>query len=168
MRIGTSSINYMLRVRGISQRMQGITIERIIPIFAIASFDHDCYPGGKSCYLTGDAALVNCDLYNSVVSCPAKRQENAPWGFQTIPHPTLYPIVCQTYQLTLPWMDAPPRNLLNPQHNHQPLHIQPQGGYLGSASSQWCRKKNHFRGDISTTLKNPHNSNSTKRWNARH
>ena len=57
-----SSIDYMLRVQGISQRMQGVKIDRIIPLFAIASLDHDRYPGVKSRYLTGDTALVNCDL----------------------------------------------------------------------------------------------------------
>ena len=62
MRLGESSINYMSRVQGISQRMQGVTIEHIIPLFSIASLDHDRYPGVKSCYLAGDAALVNCGL----------------------------------------------------------------------------------------------------------
>ena len=52
----------MSRVRGISQLMQGITMERIIPLFFIASPDHDHYPGVKSIYLVGDAALVNCNL----------------------------------------------------------------------------------------------------------
>ena len=62
MRLGESSINYMSRVRGISKRMQGITIERIIPIFSIASLDHERYPGVKIHYLAGDAVLLNCDL----------------------------------------------------------------------------------------------------------
>ena len=48
MRLGESIIDYMLRVLGISQRMQGIKIELSIPIFAIFSIDHDCYPGVKS------------------------------------------------------------------------------------------------------------------------
>ena len=52
----------MSRVQGIPQRMQGITMERIIPLFAIASLDHDRYPGVKIQYLAGDSALVNCDL----------------------------------------------------------------------------------------------------------
>ena len=59
MRLGESSINYMSRVRGISQRMQGEIIDRIIPLFAIASHDHNRYSGVKSCYLTGDTVLVN-------------------------------------------------------------------------------------------------------------
>ena len=42
--------------------MQGVTIYRIILIFAIASLDHERYPGVKSRYLTGDTMLVNCDL----------------------------------------------------------------------------------------------------------
>ena len=62
MRLGKSSIDYMLRVRGISQRTQGVTIDRIIPLFVIASLDHDSYPGVKSRYLAGDTTLVNSDL----------------------------------------------------------------------------------------------------------
>ena len=62
MRLGKSSIDYMSRVRGISQRTQGINIGRIIPLFAIVNFDHDRYPGVKSCYLTGDSVMVNCNL----------------------------------------------------------------------------------------------------------
>ena len=37
MRLGKLSIDYMSRVRGISQRMYGVTIDRIIPLFVIAS-----------------------------------------------------------------------------------------------------------------------------------
>ena len=62
MRLGKSSIDYMSMVRGIAQRMHGVTIYRIIPLFAIASLDHERYPGVKSHYLAGDTALVNCDL----------------------------------------------------------------------------------------------------------
>ena len=62
MRLGESSINYMSRVRGIAQRMHGVTIDPIIPLFAIASLNHKRYPGVKSCYLAGDIALVNFDL----------------------------------------------------------------------------------------------------------
>ena len=62
MRLGELNINYMSRVRGISQRMQGITIEKIIPLFAITSLDHERYPGVKSRCLAGYATLVNCDL----------------------------------------------------------------------------------------------------------
>ena len=62
MRLGKSSIDYMSRVRGISQRMQGVTIDRTIPLFGIASLNHERYSGVKSCYLAGDTALVNCDL----------------------------------------------------------------------------------------------------------
>ena len=62
MGLGESSIDYMLRVRGISQRIQGNTMDRIISLFANASLNHDRYPGVKIRYLTGDAALVNCNL----------------------------------------------------------------------------------------------------------
>ena len=62
MRLGKSSIDYMSRVQGISQRMHVITMERIIPLFSITSIYHDRYPGVKSRYLARDAALINSDL----------------------------------------------------------------------------------------------------------
>ena len=61
-RLGESSIDYMSRVCGIAQRMHGVTIDRIVPPFAIASLDHKRYPGMKSRYLVGDTSLVNWDL----------------------------------------------------------------------------------------------------------
>ena len=46
--LGESSIDYMSRVLGIAQRMQVVTIDRIIPLFTITSLDHERYPGVKS------------------------------------------------------------------------------------------------------------------------
>ena len=60
--LGESSIDYISRVRGISQRMHGVKMDRIIPLFAIASLDHERHPGVKIRYLAGDTALLNCDL----------------------------------------------------------------------------------------------------------
>ena len=76
MRLGKSSIDYMSRVRGISQRTQGIKMERIIPLFAITSLDNKRYPGVKSHYLVGDSVLVNCDLLelSSLLSSKENRQ----------------------------------------------------------------------------------------------
>ena len=62
MRLGKLSIYYMPRVRGIAQRMHGVTIDHIIPLFGIASLDHESYLGVKSRYFAVDTALVNCDL----------------------------------------------------------------------------------------------------------
>ena len=64
MRLSELIIDYMPRVQGISQRMQGITMERIISLFAIASLDNERYLCLNSRYLAGDSALVNCDLLN--------------------------------------------------------------------------------------------------------
>ena len=87
MRLGESSINYMLRVRGISQRMQGITMERIIPLFATKSLDHDRYPGVNSCYLTGDTALVNCDLLELSGLLPSEETQQRASGIPSA-HPS--------------------------------------------------------------------------------
>ena len=61
MGLGELSIDDMLRVCGTSQHMQGIKMDKIIPLFAIESLDHDRYPGVKSLYLAGNSALVNCN-----------------------------------------------------------------------------------------------------------
>ena len=37
-------------------------MDQIISLFAIASLDHDRYPGVRSRYLDVYPALVNCDL----------------------------------------------------------------------------------------------------------
>ena len=37
-------------------------MERFIPLFAVATLNHDRYPGVKSRYLAGYTALVNCDI----------------------------------------------------------------------------------------------------------
>ena len=62
MRIGKSSINFMLRVQGISQLMQDITMDRTIPLFVISSLNRDRYLGVKSHYLAGDITLIKCNL----------------------------------------------------------------------------------------------------------
>ena len=50
-RLDELSMDYMSRVRGIPQQMHRVTIDLIIPLFAIASIDHERYPGVKSRYL---------------------------------------------------------------------------------------------------------------------
>ena len=78
-RIGESSIDYMSRIRGISKRMQGVTMDLIIPLFDIASLYHDRYTGVKSRYLAGDTALVNCDLLQLSGLLSRKKRDKAPW-----------------------------------------------------------------------------------------
>ena len=77
MRLGELSTDYMLRVRVIAQWMHVVTIDRIIPLFAISSLDHERYPGVKSSYLAGDTALINCDLLqiSGVLSSEETRQQ---------------------------------------------------------------------------------------------
>ena len=54
MGLGKTGIYYMPRVRRISQRLQGVLTEKIMPLFAIESLDYDRYPVVKSGYLAGD------------------------------------------------------------------------------------------------------------------
>ena len=111
MRLGDSSIDYMSRVRGISQRMQGITMDRIIPFFTIAILDHDRYPVLKSRYLTGDTALVNCNLLDLSSLLPRGETRQQALGLLRLtpsttadrvsntlmqPPPTGYPTPCPT------------------------------------------------------------------------
>ena len=77
MGLGNTSIDYMSRVSVISQRMQEFSMEKIIPLFAIASLDHDCYPGVKSRYLAGNPTLINCNLLDlsGLISRKETRQQ---------------------------------------------------------------------------------------------
>ena len=54
MRLGELNIDYMSRVHVIAQQMHGVTIDRICPLFATLSRDHERYPGAKSCPMTQD------------------------------------------------------------------------------------------------------------------
>ena len=71
-------IDYMIRGRSVSQLLGGVSMEKIIPIFSIASLYHDCYPGVKSGYLTVDPVLVNCDLLgiSSILSRKDTKKKN--------------------------------------------------------------------------------------------
>ena len=77
MRLGQSIIDCMSRVRGIAQRMHGVTIDRIIPLFTIASLGHKIYPGVKSLYLVGYTVLVNCNLLHLSTN-PPRNPQNSP------------------------------------------------------------------------------------------
>ena len=88
MRVVESSINYMSRVRGIAQQMHGVKFDNIIPLFAIASIDHDRYPGVKRRYLTGDTALVNCDLFQLSGLLSSEETRQRALGIPAIPPST--------------------------------------------------------------------------------
>ena len=126
MRLGELSINYMSRVPGISQRMQGITMERNIPLFAITNLDHDCYLGVNSCYLTGDAALVNRNLLKlSNILSSEDTQQSALVIPSSPPSTTTTAIyhcrqLCVEHTKSTPRKDALYHILHNPQHNHPP------------------------------------------------
>ena len=75
----------MLRVRGIAQWMHGVKIDRIIPLFAIASLDHEIYPGAKIRYLAGDTGLLNCDLLQLSVLQSSEETRQQVLGITTTP-----------------------------------------------------------------------------------
>ena len=102
MGLGKSNIDYMLRVQGISQRMHSIIMYSIIPLFAIVSLDHDCYPGVKIHNLAGDATLVNFRLLDlsGVLSSEDTRQQYL--GLPIFPPPTAANRVSNTPMKTPP------------------------------------------------------------------
>ena len=63
-------------------------MERIIPLFAIASLDHDHYPGVNSRYLTGNAALVNCNLLEIISLLYSKDTRQCALGITSAPPST--------------------------------------------------------------------------------
>ena len=85
MRLGKSSIDYMLRVLGIAQRMQGVKTDRIIPLFVIASLGHESYTGVNIRYLAVDTALVNCGLLQLIGILSREETRQRALGIPTSP-----------------------------------------------------------------------------------
>ena len=82
------SIEYMFKVLWITQCMHGITMERIIPLFYIASLNHDCYSGVNICYLAGDTELVNCNLLEISGLLFRKETQKLTLGILSVPPST--------------------------------------------------------------------------------
>ena len=128
MRSGKSIIKYVSRICSISQQMQGVTMDIIIPILAIASLDHDLYPSMNSRYLVGDPTLVNCNLLDlsGLLSIKETMQQalglpistplvmvNCVSVSQSQPPPTgcPKPLPIQPLTMTLPTDYPPPRGV---------------------------------------------------------
>ena len=114
MTLGESIVDYLSRVRGIAQQMQGVTIDRIIPFFGITSIDHKRYPGVKSRYLAGNTALVNFDLLQLGGLLLSEETRQSALGIPAIPRPPLELIVYLIHKIILR-MNAPPHSHINPQ-----------------------------------------------------
>ena len=132
MRLGELIIDYMLRVCVIAQRMQVVTIDRIIPLFAITCLDHERYPGVKSRYFVGDTALVNCDLLQLSGLLSSDETRQCALGIPAIARFTTSANGMSNTKITLR-MNVHPHIHTNPQRNHPTPHTHPQGGYLGNA-----------------------------------
>ena len=108
--------------------MHGVTIDCIIPLFEIASLDHERYPGVKCCYLAGDTALVNCDLLQLIGILPSEEKKRAQ-EIPAIPPSTTSVNCVPNTKITLK-MNAPHHRHTNPQRNHPTSNTQPRGGTL--------------------------------------
>ena len=139
----------MSRVCGMSQYIQGITMERVVSLFTIASLDHDGYTGVKGHYFSGEAALVNCYLLKLSSLLSSKETRQWALGIPIAPPSTTIPNrVSNTPTTPPPRIDALPHILPNPQHNHPLWPTHPQERYLGIASPQRCGKINPIQGAI--------------------
>ena len=70
--------------------MQGITMERVIPLFSITSLDHDRYPDVNIRYLAVDAALVNCNLLEIIGLLYSKETRQHASGIPSAPPSTTF------------------------------------------------------------------------------
>ena len=59
-------IDYMSHVQGVSQRLQGIYMDKIISLFATSRLYHDHYPGIESRFLAWEQAIITCGLLDIV------------------------------------------------------------------------------------------------------
>ena len=87
MGLGKSRINYMLCVRIISQHMQGVLMEKIIPLFSIAVLDHKRYPCVKRCYLVVDPTLVNFNFIDLRILLSSKKTRQKSLAILSSAHP---------------------------------------------------------------------------------
>ena len=95
MGLGKSSIDYIPYVHEISQRMKGVTMEKIIPLLFISSLDQGRYPVVKRQYLAVNPALVNCNLLEPRGLLSSKETRQKPMGLTSSTTPTT--VNCVSY-----------------------------------------------------------------------
>ena len=155
----------MSRVRGIAQRMHGVTIGCIIPLFAIASLDHKRYPVLKSRYLAGDTALFNCNLLQLSGLLSSKETRQRALGITAVPLSTTSvnrvsnnnsqnerPVPAQ-HQPTTPSLNVP---------------YPPSRGLPWKCIASMIREDNSCLGCHFNHPEDSRSSNSTKKLDARH
>ena len=54
-----STSSYMSRVRGFATRLQGVTIDDLMPLFTLIGMNHDQYSGLLARFTSGEPAIVN-------------------------------------------------------------------------------------------------------------
>jgi len=54
--------SFMQRVRSLAERLDGVVLSQLMPLFAIANLDKDRYPGLVQRYIADDPALTNATL----------------------------------------------------------------------------------------------------------
>ena len=59
---GESTATYLSRVRGFANRLAGVSMDSVMPLFAILGMDHSKYDGLLSRFTSGDASVVTADL----------------------------------------------------------------------------------------------------------
>ena len=57
-----STATYLSRVRGFANRLAGVSMDSVMPLFAILGMDHSKYDGLLSRFTSGDASVVGADL----------------------------------------------------------------------------------------------------------
>ena len=142
--------------------MRGVLTKKTIALFAIASLDHDRYPGMKSQCLAGNPALVNCNLldFNSLIYSEDIRQQ-ALGLLSSTPMATANRVSDVQAQ-------PPQTGCLQPRPSQttttpSPMDYPTPRGSLGSASQQQCALTCHAWGATLIIPMNPPASSYTKR-----
>ena len=63
MRPGESSGEFMARLRIIEVRLQGMTIDEVLPLIAMSNTNQDLHPALMTQYIQGDTSVVNATVY---------------------------------------------------------------------------------------------------------
>ena len=148
--------------------MQGITIERIPPLFAIGSLDHDRYPGAKSRYLAGDAALVNLDLLKLSGLLSSKETRQHALGISSSPPSTTIANCVSNTQTNHTLDGCPCPQPPKPPTKLSAVAYPPPRGVPLKCVAIMMREDKSYLGCHFNHPRTPHYSNCTKKWDARH
>ena len=83
-----STTTYLSRVRGFVNCLQGVTMDSVMPLFAILGMDHSKYDGLLSRFTSGDASVVLADIPTLEILMAGEDRQKAALDITPAPTPS--------------------------------------------------------------------------------